>query len=490
MVPNKVQNFTTIQWLSSNQKGQKSTVLGYTASPWLNCDQFLNKNTKTDPSMSPNTQCIISPEWLLTLEGDELLTAYSVVIEADQILDVLISDKAVAKYPNAQQVLLPRQVLMPGLINCHGHTAMNLFKGMADDLPLMTWLEQHIWPAEGQWVSPEFVADGTKIGIAEMLKSGTTCYSDMYFFPEVAASTAVALGMRGIFYSPVMDFPTPYGSGADEYIEKAIKSHGQFEHQPLIDIGFGPHAPYTVSDGPLVKIRTLAQQYNMPIQIHLHETEFEVADAVEKTGKRPSERLAELNFFGPDVQAVHATQVNEADIEIYKNSHSHIIHCPESNMKLASGFCPVHELQKAGINVALGTDSSASNNDLDMMGEMRTAALIAKAVAKDASALPALEAIKMATINGAKALGKEDLIGSIKAGKQADLISIDLNHIASAPLYDPISQIVYTATRDQVDHVWVAGKLQVKDKTLCHIDEAQLIELAQSWAKKIQGSKA
>ncbi len=436
--------------------------------------------------MTANNTCIIMPQWLLTLEDEQLLSDHAVVIKEDRIVDILSAQAAQNKYSTAEHVHLPKQVLMPGLINCHGHTAMNLFKGMADDLPLMTWLEEHIWPAEGQWVSPEFVADGTKIGIAEMLRSGTTCYSDMYFYPEVAADTAAELGMRAICYGPILDFPTPYGTGPEDYIEKIITAHNHFKHHSLVDIGFGPHAPYTVSDEPLTNIRTLAEQLNIPIQIHLHETEFEVADAQQKTGMRPSERLSKLGFLGPDVQAVHVTQVADTDIQLFKESNTHVIHCPESNLKLASGFCPTHKLQQAGINVALGTDGSASNNDLDMLGEMRSAALIAKAVANDASALPALEAIKMATINGAKALGKEDQIGSIKVGKQADLISIDLNEIASAPVYDPISHIVYTATRQQVDHVWVAGNLQVKNKQLCHMNETQLVELAQQWADKIQ----
>ena len=436
--------------------------------------------------MTANNTCIIMPQWLLTLEDEQLLSDHAVVIKEDRIVDILSAQAAQNKYSTAEHVHLPKQVLMPGLINCHGHTAMNLFKGMADDLPLMTWLEEHIWPAEGQWVSPEFVADGTKIGIAEMLRSGTTCYSDMYFYPEVAADTAAELGMRAICYGPILDFPTPYGTGPEDYIEKIITAHNHFKHHSLVDIGFGPHAPYTVSDEPLTNIRTLADQLNIPIQIHLHETEFEVADAQEKTGMRPSERLSKLGFLGTDVQAVHVTQVSDTDIQLFKESNTHVIHCPESNLKLASGFCPTHKLQQAGINVALGTDGSASNNDLDMLGEMRSAALIAKAVANDASALPALEAIKMATINGAKALGKEDQIGSIKVGKQADLISIDLNEIASAPVYDPISHIVYTATRQQVDHVWVAGNLQVKNKQLCHMNETQLVELAQQWADKIQ----
>jgi len=438
--------------------------------------------------MSLAEETIITPKWVMTLESEELLVGHSVIIGKDVILAILPNEQALKTYPNAKHIFLPQQMLMPGFVNCHGHAAMNLFKGLADDLPLMTWLEEHIWPAEGQWVNEQFVSDGTKLAISEMLLSGTTCFSDMYFFPEVVAEVSESMNMRAICYGPILDFPTPYGSGPDEYFDKILAAHDKFKHQPLIDIGFGPHAPYTVSDEPLKKVRMLSDQLKMPIQIHLHETEFEVSDALEKTGKRPSQRLDDLNFWGPDVQAVHVTQLNQQDIDIFKKTGTHVIHCPESNLKLASGFCPTHELQTAGINVALGTDGAASNNDLDMLSEMHSAALLAKAVSKDASALPALEAVKMATINGAIALGKEDQIGSIKVGKQADLISIDFSDISCAPMYDPISQLVYSASRHQVDHVWVAGHLQVKNKTLCHVDTAQLMEMAQEWADKI-GSK-
>ncbi|MFY0640347.1 MAG: TRZ/ATZ family hydrolase [Bermanella sp.] len=439
--------------------------------------------------MTTHQMSLITPKWILTLEDDELLTNHSLVIEQNIIKDILLTEKARSVYCDIQEHVLENQLIMPGFINCHGHAAMSLFKGLADDLPLMTWLEEHIWPAEGQWVSPEFVADGTKLAIAEMLKSGTTCFSDMYFFPEVAAEVAAEYGIRGIFYGPILDFPTPYGSGADEYIEKIVHAHDTFKHHPLIDIGFGPHAPYTVSDDPIKKVRSLADQLGMPIQIHLHETEFEVADAIEKTGQRPSERLRDLGFWGPDVQAVHVTQANEVDQDIFKEHNVHIIHCPESNLKLASGFCPVDELQQKSINVALGTDGAASNNDLDMLGEMHTAALLAKGVSKNASALPAIEAIKMATINGARALGKENEIGSLKIGKQADIISFDFNAINCAPVYDPISHIVYSTNASQVDHVWVAGKLQVQNKQLCHFNTPQLIEMAQNWANKIRPNK-
>ena len=437
--------------------------------------------------MSPQNEFLITPKWVLTLEQEGLLTGHTVLINNDKIVEILTTKEALNRFPNTHHVELKNQLLMPGFVNAHGHVTMNLFKGMCDDLPLMTWLEKHIWPAEGKWVSPDFVKDGSKIAMSEMLKSGTTCFSDMYFYPEEVAEVATQIGMRAICYGPVMGFPTSYGTGPDDYIEKILKAHDQFKHHPLIDIGFGPHAPYTVGNEALSKIRTLANQLEIPIQIHLHETEFEVEDAIEKTGMRPSQRLDTLNFWGPDVQAVHVTQVNDEDIAIFKRHGVHVVHCPESNLKLASGFCPVDTLQQAKINVALGTDGAASNNDLDMLGEMHTAALLAKGVSGNASALPALEAIKMATINGAIALGKENDIGSIKVGKQADLISIDFSDIACAPLYDPISQLVYSSSRHQVDHVWVAGKLQVKNKALCHFNEKQLIDMAQDWADKISG---
>ncbi len=439
--------------------------------------------------MSLAQETIITPKWIMTLEGDELLTGHSVIIGKDKIIDILPNEDALKKYPSCEHIELPMQMLMPGLVNCHGHSAMNLFKGLADDLPLMTWLEQHIWPAEAQWVNEEFVADGTKLAISEMLLSGTTCFSDMYFFPEVVSEVAAAMNMRAICYGPILDFPTPYGSGPDEYFTKILAAHDTFKHHSLIDIGFGPHAPYTVGDESLKKVRMLSDQLNMPIQIHLHETEFEVSDAVENTGKRPCLRLDELGFWGPDVQAVHVTQLNTQDKDILSKKGVHVIHCPESNLKLASGFCPAFELQSAGINVALGTDGAASNNDLDMISEMHTTALLGKAVSKNAAALPALDVVKMATINGAIALGKEDQIGSIKVGKQADLISIDFSDISCAPMYDPISHLVYSASRHQVDHVWVAGHLQVKNKALCHVNPVQLMEMAQQWADKISSKQ-
>ncbi len=435
--------------------------------------------------MSPQNEFLITPKWVLTLEQEGLLTGHTVLIIDDKIENILTTKEAIKLYPDTPHIELKNQMLMPGFVNAHGHVAMNLFKGMCDDLPLMTWLEKHIWPAEGKWVSPDFVKEGSKVAISEMLKSGTTCFSDMYFYPEEVAEVATQIGMRAICYGPVLDFPTAYGTGPDDYIKKIVQAHDRFKHHPLIDIGFGPHAPYTVSDEPLSKIRTLANQLELPIQIHLHETEFEVIDAVDKTGLRPSQRLDALNFWGPDVQAVHVTQANDEDIAIFQRNGVHVVHCPESNLKLASGFCPVDTLQRANINVALGTDGAASNNDLDMMGEMHTAALLAKGVSGNASALPALEAVKMATLNGAIALGKENEIGSIKVGKQADLISIDFSDISCAPLYDPVSQLVYSSSRHQVDHVWVAGIMQVQNKALCHANEQQLIEMAQNWADKI-----
>lgn len=436
--------------------------------------------------MAQPVDTLIFAKWILTAEGTDLLEQHALAVQQGKILAIVPAAQARIDYQAQHVYELDEHLLLPGFVNAHGHAAMSLFRGMADDLPLMTWLQEHIWPAEGQHVSREFVYQGTKLAIAEMLLSGTTCFSDMYFYPEAAAEAASEYHMRACLFTPVLDFPTPYASNADEYIEKAVQARDKYKHNPLITLGFGPHAPYTVSDAPLQKIRMLADQLGAPIQIHLHETAFEVEDAVAKTGQRPSQRLAELGLFGLDVSAVHVTQVDETDLEIFSRFNVQIVHCPESNLKLASGFCPVNTLQKAGINVALGTDGAASNNDLNMLSEMHTAALLAKAVAQDATALPALEAIRMATLNGAKALGLDEQTGSLVPGKYADMQAISFAGIQSAPMYNPLSQLVYSSSREQIEYVWVAGRLQVNKGELTHINRHELIEMAQSYAAKIQ----
>lgn len=423
--------------------------------------------------------------------ANTVLQNHSVAIDqTGNIVALIPSCEAKQRFQAESEYHLENQVLMPGFVNAHGHAAMSLFRGLADDLPLMQWLNDHIWPAEGQWVSPEFVADGTTLAIAEMLKGGTTCFSDMYFFPEVAAKVARTQGMRAQLCAPVLDFPSIWGSGPEEYIAKTVQLAIDYADDSLITIGFGPHAPYTVSDAPLENIRALALEHDIPVQIHLHETQFEVDEALKNTGKRPIQRLVELGLISDNLplQCVHMTALNDDDLEAITNSAASVIHCPESNMKLASGFCPVQALHSRGINVALGTDGAASNNDLDLLGEMRSAAMLGKAVAQDASATNAHQALEMATINGAKALGLEAVCGSIEVGKAADLISFNLAKLNTQPCFDIASNIVYSCASSQLRQTWVQGKLLVDQGELTQLDEAELIAKAQRWAQKIQNN--
>ncbi|OZG71039.1 N-ethylammeline chlorohydrolase [Hahella sp. CCB-MM4] len=436
--------------------------------------------------MSQNVDLIITARWIVPIRPANLiLENSSVVINGGRILDIGDTDDLMQRYSGKEHVSLPEHVLMPGMINAHGHAAMTLFRGMADDLPLMEWLNNHIWPAEAKYVDEDFVRDGVSLAIVEMIRSGTTTFSDQYFFPASAAAAAVDAGMRCQLVFPILDFPSSWASHAEDYIHKGVKLFDEYKHSDLVQIGFGPHAPYTVSDEPLKQVVTLANQLEAPIQIHLHETAFEVNDALEKTGKRPTERMYELGILGPNTQCVHMTQINDRDIELLQETGAHIVHCPESNLKLASGFCPIAKLTAAGINVALGTDGAASNNDLDLLGEMQTAAQTAKAVAEDAAAISAFTALEMATINGAKALGKESDIGSLEAGKWADMIAIDMSALELQPIYHITSHLAYAVKSQHVTHSWIAGKARMADRQMVGIDTARIAKLVAEWQRKL-----
>lgn len=429
---------------------------------------------------------LIHARWIVPVEPDNtILDAHSIAVHHGRIVEILPTASARARYAAADQVDLPDHVLIPGLINAHTHAAMSLFRGLADDLPLMDWLQNHIWPAEAKWVSAEFVRDGAQLAIAEMLRSGTTCFNDMYFFPEATAQTAREAGMRAVVGLIVIDFPTAYAQGADEYIDKGLRLHDTLRHDTLVTTAFAPHAPYSVSDAPLTKIRTLNNELNLPLHMHVHETAHEVDEATARTGTRPLARLDALDIVDPSLVAVHMTQLTDAEIARLAQMRASVVHCPESNLKLASGFCPVHKLLRAGVNVAIGTDGAASNNDLDMLDELRIAALLAKAVSGEATAVPAHTALRMATLHGAQALGLATETGSLVAGKAADLAAIDLSALSSQPVYDPVSQLVYTASRDQVTDVWVAGRRLLADRALTTLDEAAILKRAQDWHSKI-----
>lgn len=429
----------------------------------------------------------INARWLIPIEpADTVLEHQAIILQGDRIAAVLSQSEADRIYRTRETVNLPDHVLMPGLINMHGHAAMTLFRGMADDLPLMTWLNDHIWPAEGRFISEQFIADGTQLAMAEMLRTGTTTFSDMYFFPEVAAQVAHDAGIRAQICFPLLDFPTPWGSGPDEYLRKGREFIGTWQSNQYITPAIGPHAPYTVSDAPLKEAVALSRDTGAPIQIHLHETAFEVAEASEKLGQRPTARLAELGLLGINTQCVHMTQIDDSDLALLRETGAHVIHCPESNLKLASGLCPVQRLLDNGVNVAIGTDGAASNNDLDLFGELSTAAMVAKVVAGDASALSAHKALEMATINGARALGRSHELGTITEGKLADIIAIDLSDPFLQPVYDPASHLVYSNHGRAVSHSWINGVPQLQEGRPTRIDVADLTLRVRDWAEQIR----
>lgn len=429
---------------------------------------------------------VLNARWIIPVEPEGIVHEnYSLVVHNGKILDLLPTADAETRYQGEATVDLAEHALIPGLINAHTHAAMTLFRGLADDLPLMNWLNDHIWPAEGTWVSYEFAHDGSQLAIAEMLRGGTTCFNDMYFFPDATARVASHAGIRAAIGLIIIDFPTVWASNAQEYLDKGLELHDQYRNDAMINTIFAPHAPYTVSDQPLEHIQTLAEELDIPIHIHVHETEDEIIKSHEQYKGRPLQRLEKLGLVTPRLLAVHMTQLLDDEIERFSSAGAHVVHCPESNLKLASGFCPVHKLVRAGINVALGTDGAASNNDLDMFGEMRTAALLAKAVANDASAVPATMALRMATLNGARALGLDENIGSLTIGKAADVVAVHMGDIESTPLYHPVSQLVYATGRDKVSDVWIGGKQVVKDRGLLTLDEHTVKEKAWNWQAKI-----
>ena len=429
---------------------------------------------------------LIHARWIIPVEPAHTVHEhYAIAVHDGRIIELLPSEDARQKYQAGLEQHFDQHALIPGLINTHTHAAMALFRGLADDLPLMDWLQNHIWPAESRWVNAEFVHDGTHLAVAEMIRSGTTCFNDMYFFPDETARVADAAGMRAAVGLIVLDFPTIWASNADEYIHKGLEVHDRYRNHPLITTLFAPHAPYTVSNAPLERVVMLAEELDIPIHMHVHETAHEVMDAEQKNGSRPIQRLKDLGMVSPRLMAVHMTQLDDEEIAHFAQAGAHVVHCPESNLKLASGFCPVHKLHLANVNVALGTDGAASNNDLDMLGELKTAALLAKAVSGDASAIPAAETLRMATINGAKALGLDNTIGSLQAGKAADMVAIQLDELATQPVYNALSQLVYAAGRHQVTDVWVAGKQLLKDRVLTTIDEKAILAKAKTWAERI-----
>jgi 5-methylthioadenosine/S-adenosylhomocysteine deaminase len=440
--------------------------------------------------MKKPVDLIIEARWLCPVVPENTLLEYqSVVIHSGQIVDICTTVLAGEQYQPGEVVQLTEHILIPGLINLHTHTAMTLMRGLADDLPLMPWLEQHIWPAEQNLVSPDFVHDGTLLGCAEMLSGGVTCFNEMYFYPQASVTAITQAGMRANLGLLVLDFPSVYASDADDYLQKGFISHDSWRSNPLITSSIAPHAPYTVSNKTFESIVTYAEQLGLGIHTHLHETQSEIAQSEAQYGLRPLQRMAEFGLLGPSFVAAHCVHLLNSEIELLAEYGCHVAHCPSSNLKLASGIAPLTQLLAKGVNVGLGTDGAASNNRLDIFAEMRLSALLAKGISGDAAVVPAHQALAMATINAAKAMGLDGKIGSIEIGKLADLVAVKLSDLAIAPCYDPISHLVYACGREHVTHTWVAGDLRYSNGLFANIEPVELKEIINTWQPKIRQYK-
>jgi len=430
---------------------------------------------------------VIEPRWVVPVEpAGTVLAAHAVVIEGDHILAVLPVADAASRYPEAPRIHLPDHVLIPGLVNLHTHAAMTLMRGMADDLALMDWLQNHIWPTEAQLVSDEFVYDGTLLACAEMLRGGITCFNDMYFFPEAAARAALRAGMRATLGIIAIEFRSAYASDAHDYLAKGMALRDTLRDEALLSFCLAPHAPFTVADATFAQIATYAGELELPVHIHIHETAQEISDSLAQHGVRPLARLEKAGLLGPGLIAVHSVHLDDHEIALFARHGCSVAHCPSSNLKLASGIAPVAKLLKAGVNVGLGTDGAASNNRLDLFAEMRLAALLAKGSSGDATVMPAHKALECATLGGARALGLQDRIGSIVPGKLADLTAVNLAATALSPCYDPVSHLIYAAGREHVSDVWVGGERRLIDGTLPNLDEAAMRSKARQWQKRIR----
>lgn len=439
--------------------------------------------------MPERIDTLIHPLWTVTVEPEvEAEQGLTIAVNDGRVVAVLPRARAEARFEANAVHVRDNHVAMPGLVNAHCHAGMALFRGFADDMALEHWLNDKIWPAESRFVNQEFVADGTTLAMAEMLLGGITTFADMYYFPDIVASRASAVGMRAAVGMIALEFPTIWAETVDEYIHKGLEVHDRFKTDPLITTSFAPHAPYTVSDATLRRIRQLADEIDVPVHTHVHETAAEIEASLAKHGCRPLARLDSLGLVTPSLAAVHATQLTGEEIEMLAAANASVVHCPRSNLKLASGACPVAALAAAGVNVALGTDGAASNNRLDLWSELELAALFGKHVAADATAIPAALAIRMATINGARALGLDQEIGSLAPGKAADVICVALRAPGQVPVLDPLSQLVYSVARDDVSDVWVAGDHLVDHGRLTRMDPGDIAMTAAEWANRLRGS--
>jgi len=429
---------------------------------------------------------LLSARYLVPVRPDNrVLQHHTVVLQNQKIREVLPTAVARARYQNAAETQLDHHVLLPGLINMHTHSPMTLLRGYADDVEMQTWLQDRIWPAENRHVSPAFVSDGVQLAIAEMLRSGTTCFNEQYFFPEVMADVVQECGIRAVIGVPVLDLPTVWSSSATDCLAKAEKLMAKLAGADRLTLALAPHAPYTVGDESFLAIARMSRDFNIQVNLHLLETSFDVSHSLAEYSKHPLQRLQRLGLLNNRLLAVHMTQVERADIDLLAESGVHVIHCPRSNLKLASGHCPIADLQDAGVNIAIGTDGAASNNRLDLLAEAQTAALLAKGQSGKATSVDAFSLLEMLTINAAKALGQVDTLGSIETGKWADLVALDLAQPETQPIHNVVSQIAYAAASSQFTDVWVAGERLLQGRNLTHMNLAAILDNAEAWRLRI-----
>jgi len=437
--------------------------------------------------LSATIDLLIHPRWLIPVVPDNVIKSrHSIAVHDGRIVDILPQSEARIRYQATENYELSEHALIPGLVNLHTHAAMNLMRGISDDLPLERWLRDVIWPTESKHASPAFVRDGTLLAAHEMLRGGITTCNDMYFFPDDATSAFAEAGMRAVIGLIVLGFPGVWASDVDDYLRKGLAVRDKWREHPLVSFAIAPHSPYAVPDAGLKRAACLAAELDLPIHIHVHETTDEINESLAAFGMRPIARLERLGLLVPNLIAVHSVHLDETELALLARRGCSVAHCPVSNMKLASGIAPIPAMLRHGINVGLGSDGAASNNRLDLFQEMRQAALLAKVGSLDASIVPAHAALRMATLGGACALGLDGMIGSLEIGKRADICAVAFDSPLMAPCFDPISHLIYVCDRHQVSHVWVDGRICVRNgKTLLQISDNELLALASLWQTRL-----
>lgn len=440
----------------------------------------------TAPMPNPTQSLLLEADWIVPVAPRGVVhERFSLAICDGRIEDLGPRESMRVRYPRHGRIELPGHALMPGLVNAHGHMAMTLLRGLAEDLPLDTWLKDHIWPIEARCMSEAFVADGTALAAVEMLETGTTTASDMYFFPERSAAVLREAGIRSQVCFPIIGHPNAWSTGAADALHKGLELYDELRSDPLVTVAFGPHSTYALARADLERTLVLADEVDAPIQIHLHEGADEVAQARAASGETPIATLDRMGFLMPSLQAVHVTEIDDADLERLASRGVGVVHCPHSNLKLGSGFCPVTRMRERGVRVALGTDGAASNNSLDLFAELRTATLLAKAVDRNPRALPAPEALEMATLGGARVLGLDREIGSLERGKAADVIAVDLARMGAWPVHRADVALVHGHAGQWVRHVWVAGRHVVEDGRVQTLDTDGVRARADAWRRRI-----